>query len=93
MLLALALLHHLRIGNNVPFPLIAKYFSELTQNLIIEFIPTNDVMVKQMINGREEIFSDYSEENFISSFEKYFIVSERNLLSYSGRILFLMNKK
>ena len=93
MLLALALLHHLRIGNNVPFPLIAKYFSELAQNLIIEFIPKDDIHVCQMMVGRENIFTDYTEENFKTAFEKYFNINERDLLPGSGRVLYRMNKK
>ena len=93
MILALALLHHLRIGNNVPFELISNYFSEMTGNLIIEYIPKEDNNVKLMMTGRENFFTDYSEENFVSAFEKYFSVNERQVLPGSGRILYLMTKK
>ena len=93
MLFALALIHHLRIGNNVPFSLIAKYFSEQTKNLIIEFVPKDDIRVKQMMAGRESIFDDYSEDNFKKEFEKYFSVNENNSLVDSGRSLYLMSKK
>lgn len=92
-LLALAFIHHLRISNNVPFSLIAKYFSELTQNLIIEFIPKDDSRVKQMLADREDVFADYTQENFISAFEKYFLIKEHYSLPESGRMFFLMTKK
>ncbi|MBI3500646.1 MAG: SAM-dependent methyltransferase [Bacteroidetes bacterium] len=92
-LLALALLHHLRIGNNVPFAHIANYFSVLAQNLIIEFIPKDDGMIHKMLKTREDIFSDYTEENFRNAFETYFTIHEREALHDSGRILYLMNKK
>jgi hypothetical protein len=90
MLLALALLHHLRIGNNAPFKMIAEYFSSLASNLIIEFIPKEDSNVKLMMAGRENNFNDYTEENFISAFEIYFNVEEKHLLPGTGRILYLL---
>lgn len=93
LLFALALTHHLRISNNTPFELIAEYFSELAQNLIVEFIPKNDSHVKQMISGRENIFENYNEKEFTNAFEKYFSISERQILSDSGRILYLMTRK
>ena len=37
--LALALVHHISIANNVPFEKIAEFFAGITTNLIIEFIP------------------------------------------------------
>jgi hypothetical protein len=93
LLIALALVHHLRIGNNIPFSLIAEYFSELTNNLIIEFVPVTDKMVQQMKLGKEEILFDYTIENFYSTFEKFFQIEEKILLQDSGRILFKMKKR
>ncbi len=92
-LLALALVHHLAIGNNVSFFFIAKYFSDSTKNLIVEFIPKDDSQVKKMMAGRETFFENYSEDNFKKSFEEYFFIINRNTLPDSGRILYLMNKK
>lgn len=93
LLLALALVHHLRIGNNVPFGMIAKYFSALGKMLIIEFIPKDDAHVKQMIFGRENIFAGYSEESFRLEFEKYYRMEARFPLPGSGRVLFLMTSE
>ncbi|MEK6615508.1 MAG: SAM-dependent methyltransferase [Bacteroidota bacterium] len=92
-LLALAFIHHLRIRNNIPFHLIANYFSEITHHLIIEYIPKDDRMVKEMIAGREDIFADYTQGNFTSAFEKYFLIKKNHSLPDSGRMLFLMTKK
>ncbi|MBI4929238.1 MAG: SAM-dependent methyltransferase [Bacteroidetes bacterium] len=91
--LALALTHHIRIGNNIPFSIIARYFSELTEELIIEFIPKDDAMVQQMISGRENIFNDYTNGNFIAAFGNYFSINETFALKNSGRILYSMTKK
>ncbi|MEZ4652217.1 MAG: class I SAM-dependent methyltransferase [Candidatus Eisenbacteria bacterium] len=36
--MALALIHHLAIGNNVPLPQVAAFFARLTRHLITEFV-------------------------------------------------------
>ena len=92
-LLALALIHHFRITNNVPFYRIADYLADLGDRLIIEFIPKNDPMVQQMLSSRKDIFSDYKLEEFLNAFEKLFYIDEKKLLENNGRILFLMTKK
>lgn len=92
-LLALALIHHFRITNNVPFSRIAEYLADLGDRLIIEFIPKSDPMVQQMLSSRKDIFNDYTLEGFLNSFEKLFSINEKILLENNGRILFLMTKK
>ena len=41
--MVLAMLHHLAIGNNVPFEKIAEFLSSVAKSLIIEFIPKEDL--------------------------------------------------
>lgn len=92
-LLALALIHHLRISNNVPFSKIAQYFSQICHDLIIEFIPKNDLMVQQMLTSRQDIFFDYTLDNFTNEFEKSFFINEKAILENNGRILFFMTRR
>ena len=47
-LIALALIHHLAIGNNVPFGRVSSYLAELGRQLIIEFVPKEDPRVVNM---------------------------------------------
>jgi len=91
--LALALIHHLRISNNVPFSKIAQYFAQICHDLIIEFIPKNDLMVQQMLTSRQDIFFDYTLDNFTNEFEKSFIINEKAILENNGRILFFMTRR
>ena len=65
-LMALALIHHLAISNNVPFELLSSYFAELGKELIIEFVPKSDSKVQILLASREDIFSTYDEEGFES---------------------------
>jgi len=71
-LLALALVHHLAIGRNVPLERIAEYFARLGRALVIEFVPKSDVQVKGMLAAREDIFDDYTAEGFEASARERF---------------------
>lgn len=88
--LALALIHHLRITNNLPFEYIAEFFKEFANNLIIEFIEKNDSKMQQMLLNRKDIFEDYTIENFEKEFSKYFKIIKKEQIKESSRILYLM---
>jgi hypothetical protein len=62
--LALALLHHLAISNNLPFPKIAEFFSRICHWLVIEFIPKEDSQVRRLLATREDVFPDYAQPSF-----------------------------
>jgi ribosomal protein L11 methylase PrmA len=70
--LALALIHHLAIGNNVPFTSLLAWFARLGRRVIVEWIPKSDPMVLRLLATREDIFADYSEPAFVRAFEPYF---------------------
>jgi hypothetical protein len=89
-LMALALIHHLAISNNVPLDGIASWFSGLSKKLIIEFVPKNDPKVQILLTSRKDIFLDYTEEKFEETFKRYYrILGKENLLN-SSRVLYLM---
>jgi hypothetical protein len=90
--LALALVHHLAIGKNIPFEKIAQLFASITTNLIIEFVPKNDEKIQVMLKQKKDIYTNYTEENFVSSFEKLFSVVKKQAIGNSGRTLYLMKK-
>jgi ribosomal protein L11 methylase PrmA len=58
--LALALVHHLAIGRNVPLDRIASFFARLAPQLVIEFVPKDDPMVRTLLATREDVFDDYT---------------------------------
>jgi hypothetical protein len=93
LVLALALVHHLAIANNVPLHLIAAWLQPMGEHLMIEFVPKDDEKVIQLLQHRADIFEDYNLEKFRSIFtEKYTIVKEEKV-SNTNRILFLMKRK
>ncbi|MBU1318722.1 MAG: SAM-dependent methyltransferase [candidate division Zixibacteria bacterium] len=91
--MALALVHHLVISNNVPPGLIAEFFAGICHSLIIEFVPKADSQVVRLLRSRQDIFEDYSESGFADAFRQYFTISRKAPLSGSERVLFLMESK
>lgn len=91
--LALALIHHLAISNNVPFSKIGSFFHGICQTLIIEFVPKNDSQVQRLLASREDIFPNYTLEDFEKEFMKYFEIKEKQEIQNSDRVLFLMQKR
>ncbi len=92
--LVLALVHHLAISNNVPLSRIAEFCSAICEWLIIEFVPKSDSQVQRLLGMREDIFDDYNQEGFESSFDEYFTIVDHAPLMNSQRHLYLMcNRK
>lgn len=90
--LALAIIHHLAISNNVPFVRIADFFSKICNNLIIEFVPKEDSQVKKLLSTREDVFTNYTEANFLKVFSDYFTDIKTKHIDGSTRTLYLMKK-
>ncbi len=93
MIMALALVHHLAISNNLPFDKIAEFFSNLCEYLIIEFIPKNDSQVQKLLQNREDIFNNYTQPDFEKSFKKFFKIMQTTKIKESERIIYLMRRK
>jgi hypothetical protein len=91
--LALALVHHLTIGNNVPVPRFWEFLARVGRHAIIEFVPKSDVQVRGMLAAREDIFDDYTGPGFESSARERFDVVERRALGGSERVLYLLNRR
>ena len=91
--LALALMHHLAISNNVPFSHIAAFLSQACRFLIIEFVPKDDSQVQRLLRTREDIFPDYDQNHFEAFFGDYFSMLKREKIVDTQRTLYLMEKR
>ncbi|MBK5092963.1 MAG: SAM-dependent methyltransferase [Actinobacteria bacterium] len=91
--LALALVHHLAISNNVPFTKLAGFFSDLCRHLVIEFVPKSDSQVRRLLLSREDVFGEYDREHFEAAFEERFALEAKDEIPGTGRTLYLMRKK
>jgi fibrillarin-like rRNA methylase len=92
--MALALLHHLCISKNVPLAFTAQLLAGITEKYaIVEFVPRSDAKIQQMLANREDIFDDYTEANFISSFQEHFQLVKSHQCLLSNRKIFLWRRK
>jgi hypothetical protein len=91
--MALALVHHLAIGRNVPLPMLGDLLARIAPNLIIEWVPKEDPMVQRLLAAREDVFSSYSLDRFRAAFASNFDVLEEAPISDSQRILFRMRAR
>jgi SAM-dependent methyltransferase len=90
LLLALALVHHLAIGRNVPLPHIADLLARLGQRLVVEFVPKSDSQVQRLLRHRLDVFPRYTREDFEESFGRRFRIDAVRPLPQSDRVLYLM---
>jgi ribosomal protein L11 methylase PrmA len=92
-LLALALVHHLAIANNVPLPRVAELFARLGRTLVIEFVPKSDSQVERLLRNRPDIFPDYGQEGFERAFERHYEIVAQSRIGDSQRVLYLMRRR
>lgn len=93
LVLALALIHHLAISNNVPLGRVAQFLARVGRNLVIEFVPKADSQVQRLLATRADIFPDYHPEGFLRAFEGCFELVESRAVEGSQRTLHLMRRK
>ncbi|MDH4272415.1 MAG: class I SAM-dependent methyltransferase [Candidatus Aminicenantes bacterium] len=87
---ALALLHHLAISNNLPFPKIAEFLSRVCRWLVIEFVPKTDSQVQRLLATREDIFDQYTQPDFEREFNRFFVIEKVVPIKETKRTLYLM---
>ena len=88
--MALALIHHMSISNNVPFAEVVKCFSQMADYLIIEFVPKQDIQVKSLLFNREDIYDNYNQEYFEKVFGESYNILRKETITSSGRTVYLM---
>jgi SAM-dependent methyltransferase len=90
--LALALVHHLAIGNNTPLDKICAFFAKISRKLVIEFVPKEDSQVEVLLATRADIFPNYTIEGFELAFSEYFKMVEKKTVGDSVRTLYLFER-
>ena len=91
--IALAIIHHLAISNNIPLGSIAAFFAKCCKRLILEFVPKVDSQVKRLLATRKDIFANYDEAGFESAFTMYFSILRSEKVNGSERTIYLLERK
>lgn len=86
--LALAFVHHLAIGRNIPLADVVEWLVGLAPQGVIEFVPKADPKVQELLALREDIFPQYSEESFRRYLSSRASIIEVATVTESGRKLF-----
>lgn len=85
---ALAFEHHLTIAHNVPLEQVIGWITDIAPRGVLEFVPKSDPTVQKMLALREDIFPDYTEENFARILSSLRRVEKKETVSNSGRVLY-----
>jgi ribosomal protein L11 methylase PrmA len=91
--LALALIHHLAIGHNLPLHRVSEYLGRLGRTLIIEFVPKSDPQVQRLLLSRPDIFPEYSKEGFEAAFCRHYEIQSVARIEDSERWLYCMTAR
>ena len=87
-MIALALYHHITIGNNIPMKEAIDWLISFAPKGVIEFVPKEDDMIKEMTKLKGDIFENYNEERFKLYLEQKVKIININKVSSSGRTLY-----
>ncbi len=91
--MALALIHHLAISNNLPLEDVSRLLASLGRYTIIEFVPKGDSQVERLLASRDDIFPNYTLEGFLQAFSRDFNVQEQVPVAGTSRTVFLLARK
>jgi hypothetical protein len=91
--LALALVHHLAISNNVPMSKLAEFFARICRFLVIEFIDRKDSQLQRLLSTRKDTFPDYTQASFEREFSRLFLTHQAERVGTAERIMYLLERR
>lgn len=92
-LIALAFEHHLAIGRNIPLDQLVAWLVSLAPVGLVEFVPRGDSNLDRLLRNREDVFDDYTEDNFRAAIETVAQVDRVDVVSASGRKLYWYSRR
>ena len=91
--MALGLIHHLAISNNVPMDRVAAFLAGLGRVIILEFVPKEDSQVRKLLSTREDIFPTYDRPGFEAACARHFTVEEAVEIPGTCRTLYRLRAR
>lgn len=88
LILALALIHHLVIRENLRIEEVLEWFRGLGSRLVIEFVDRDDPQVRILLRNRADGCEDYNRANFDRALAERFEIVESRPLEASARTLY-----
>jgi SAM-dependent methyltransferase len=91
LVLMLALVHHLTVGEGVPLAEVAALAAELTcDTVVVERVDPSDPQFRRLARGRDALFADQDQPAFEAAFERYFETVRFQALPDAPRSLYLL---
>lgn len=90
-ILALALIHHLSVRNNIPLGLVADLLADYCDNLIIEWVPLEDKQATKLLGNKK--IPEYNQAVFLAEFSRRFNIIRTCPINGSERVIYLMESK
>lgn len=90
---ALAVIHHLAIGRNIPLDRLLDWLIGLAPAGIVEFVPKSDRQVQRLLLLREDLFPDYTTEAFEAQLSSRARIVEKKAISEGGRVLYWFDRR
>ena len=91
-IMALAVIHHLSITNNLPFDQTASYFAGRGRELLIEFVGPSDSQVKRLLAQKNVPYEWYTQELFERSFSQRFGIRFRKQIPRTDRTVYYLER-
>jgi hypothetical protein len=93
LVMALALIHHMRMSANVPNIRFLEWLRSLDCDVIIEFVNRHDEMVVKLLTNKKEQYEDYSLEQFREEVNSLFEIVDSRPLKGGDREIFMLRPK
>lgn len=91
--MALALVHHLAIGNNVPLRSVVEMLLKCGRHLILEWVPKEDSQVERMMVARKDVFNEYNQHRLEEALTSQAVVLDRVPVRGTKRVLYLVGPR
>jgi precorrin-6B methylase 2 len=88
LVLALALIHHVVIGGNIPMVEFLEWLSDLGGDLVIEFVTRQDPMVATLLRNKEDQYADYDRDVFERELAARFTILRQQPLASGTRVMY-----
>ena len=92
-IIALAVIHHLSITNNVPLDQSADYFADRAGELVIEFVDREDSQVRRLLAQKNVGYDWYTEDLFQASFARRFELRSRQEIPGTQRCIYHFTRR
>jgi hypothetical protein len=88
LVLCLALVHHMVLTANIPLAEFVEWLAGLGAVVVFEFVTKDDPMVHKLLLNKDDIYDDYTLDNFEVCAARHFRTSKREAIHDGTRVLF-----